>query len=54
MALVEAYRKDTGEKVRVPERWLGHPVLGKPFTATPPQAAKPSAPSAPAAGDKKE
>lgn len=40
MALVMAYRKDTGEKVRVPEHWLAHPVLGGSFSRTKPGRAK--------------
>lgn len=40
MALVTAYRKRDGKKVRIPEHWLGHKVLGKPFRKTRP-AAKP-------------
>lgn len=35
MALIKAYRKDTGEKVRIPEHWLGHPRLGGLFRETP-------------------
>lgn len=35
MAKVKAYRKDTGEIVRVPAHWLEHPELGKPFRKTP-------------------
>jgi hypothetical protein len=37
--LVNAYRKDTGEKVRVPARWFDHPRLGEPFAKTPRQRA---------------
>ena len=50
MAHVTAYRKKTGEKVRVPAHWLDHKVLGKPFTKNPPKSA--SAPAA--AAQKKE
>lgn len=57
--LVTAYRKDTGERVQIPEHWLEHPHLGAPYRKTPPsqpagdtKAAKAS--STPAAGDKKE
>lgn len=39
MALINAYRRDTGEKVLIPERWIGHRVLGKPFRKTPLQRA---------------
>lgn len=35
MGMVPAYRKDTGEKVYVPEHWLDHRTLGKPFRKTP-------------------
>jgi hypothetical protein len=37
MAKVKVYRKDTGEIVRVPEHWIGHPTLGEPFRKTPSQ-----------------
>lgn len=55
--LIDAYRKDTGEKVRVPEHWIGHRVLGAPFAKTPVQKARDAAPiksSAPAADAPKE
>jgi len=32
--IVTVFRKDTGEKVRVPEHWLEHPTLGAPFSRT--------------------
>lgn len=53
MAKVAAYRKDTGEKVYVPEHWIGHPRLGKPFNKTPRQKAADAQKTdkAPAAGD---
>jgi hypothetical protein len=35
---VYAYRKDTGEKVRIPAHWFGT-SLGKPFNKTPRQKA---------------
>lgn len=35
MALIDAHRKDTGETVRIPEHWIGHPELGEPFTTSP-------------------
>jgi hypothetical protein len=62
MPLIDAYRRDTGVKVKVPAHWLDHPTLGKPFARTPTQkardtqaAAPTTAPTkAPAAGDKKE
>lgn len=38
MAKITAYRKDTGEEVRIPEHFLDHPELGKPFRKTKPQA----------------
>lgn len=61
MALIDAYRKDTGDKVRIPGHWIGHPTLGAPFAKTPRQkavetkaaAAAPTT-KAPSAGDKKE
>jgi hypothetical protein len=37
--MVTVYRKDNGEKVQVPDHWVGHPRLGKPFRKTPPQPA---------------
>lgn len=40
MAQVRAYRKDTGEKVWIPEHFLDHPVLSKPFRKTPTQKAR--------------
>lgn len=40
MPQIEAYRKDTGEKVRIPEHWLDDPILGKPFRKTPTQRAR--------------
>lgn len=40
MALIDAYRKDTGAKVRVPAHWFDHPTLGKPFSKTPTQRAR--------------
>jgi hypothetical protein len=54
---VDAYSKRTGKKVRVPEHFLGHPVLGKGFNKTPRQKAADtqagdSAPTAPTSGDK--
>ena len=41
--LIDAYRKDTGEKVRVPEHWFGHRILGAPFAKTPVQRARDAA-----------
>ena len=40
MAKIWAYRTDTGEKVQIPEHFLDHPTLGKPFRKTPSQKAK--------------
>lgn len=34
--LVFAYRRDNGEAVRIPADWLEHPILGIPYSATPP------------------
>ncbi|MBE7701267.1 hypothetical protein H9623_13280 [Oerskovia sp. Sa1BUA8] len=55
MALIDAYRKDTGAKTQIPAHWIGHPVLGKPFSKTPRQKAEDqaaqAAPSTPATGD---
>lgn len=36
---IDVYRKDTGEKVRIPARWINHPRLGEPFAKTPRQRA---------------
>ena len=54
MALIDAYRKDTGEKVRIPGHWIDHPELGRPFAKTPSQKAREtrSTEKAPAAGEK--
>ena len=42
MSFIDAYRSDTGESVRIPEGWLGHPVLGDGFQKTKPNtSAKP-------------
>lgn len=38
MPFVDAYRKDTGQKVRIPAHWFGS-SLGKPFRKTPLQKA---------------
>lgn len=58
MALIDAFRKDTGERVLIPAHWVTHPSLGAPFTTTPRQkavdtrkAAPAATPKAPAAGD---
>ena len=37
MAKVKVYRKDTGEMSWVPEHWMEHPLLSKPFRKTPTQ-----------------
>ena len=34
MAIIQVFRKDTGEKVQNPEHWLDHPTFGEPFTRT--------------------
>jgi hypothetical protein len=54
MALIEVYRTDTGAKVRIPEHWISHPKLGKPFRKTPLQKASEKATSTPATATKKE
>lgn len=36
MAFLTVYRKDNGEKVQVPEHWMDHKTLSKPFRKTPP------------------
>lgn len=63
MAIIDAYRKDNGKKVRIPAHYLEHPVLGKPFAKTPSQRARdqrprpatsaplPAAQTAPVVGD---
>ena len=38
MAFVNVYRKDTGEKVRIPARWVDTPLFA-PFRKTPKQRA---------------
>lgn len=38
--IIDAYRKDTGQKVRIPSHWFDHPTLGKPFRKTPIQRAR--------------
>ena len=35
MAFAEVYAKSTGRKMRVPEHWLEHPVLGQNIRKTP-------------------
>lgn len=46
------YRKDNGTRVVVPEHWVGHKVLGRPFRKTPPPDAPSRRPAtAPTAGD---
>lgn len=50
--LKDAYRKETGDKVRIPEHWLEHRLLGAPFAKTPTQKARDAASAkTPAAGD---
>lgn len=36
MTKILVYRKDTGERVSVPEAWMNNPRLSKPFRKTPP------------------
>lgn len=40
MAKIKVYRKDTGELTWVPEHFMDHPVLSKPFRKTPTQKAR--------------
>lgn len=40
MPFIEAYVSKTGEKVRVPARWLDHPVLGRGLRKTPKSKAR--------------
>lgn len=49
MAQITAYRCDDGSKVRIPEHWLDHEVLGAPFTRTKP-APTPAATPVPSPG----
>lgn len=51
MAKITAYRKDTGEEVRIPEHFLDHPELGKPFRKTKPTAQSTGSAAAPKAAD---
>lgn len=61
MAFIEVYAKSTGRKMRVPEHWLEHPVLGQDIRKTPlsekqqreadARLAKADTTDAPAAGD---
>ncbi len=51
MAKITAYRKDTGEEVRIPEHFLDHPELGKPFRKTKPAAPSTGSAAAPKAAD---
>ena len=53
MALISAYRTDTGQKVEIPDSWIGHPVLGKKFRKTPRQRAADQK-KAPTAGETTE
>ncbi len=52
MAKINAYRVDTGEKVRIPEHWLDDPTLGKPFRKTPAQRARDTEKTGPTPGPK--
>lgn len=47
MAQITAYRRDSGAKVRIPEHWLDHKVLGAPYSRTRP-APKPAPQHTPA------
>ena len=47
--IITAYRRDTGEKVRVPAHYFEHPTLGAPFVKT-----RPSKKAAVAASDSKK
>ena len=38
MAIIQAFRKDSGEKVQIPEHWLDHTKFGEPFTRTLPKS----------------
>ena len=35
MAFVTVFRRSNGEKVRVPQTWMKHPVLKEPFSSSP-------------------
>lgn len=55
MALVNAYDKTTGEKLKhqVPERFIGHPIFGPNLSKTPRQKASDTprtTPKSPASG----
>jgi hypothetical protein len=54
MAKVPVYRKDTGERVYIPEHWLDNKNLSKPFRKTPPTTGGTTSTTTPASGDKKE
>lgn len=43
MSKIKVYRKDTGALVWVPQHFMDHPVLSKPFRKTPTQRAADSA-----------
>lgn len=47
--IITAFRRDTGEKVRVPAHYFEHPTLGAPFVKT-----KPVKKAAVAASDSKK
>jgi hypothetical protein len=49
---IDVWRKDNGEKVRVPQHWMDDPELGKPFTTTEPKADPAAAKAADAAKGK--
>lgn len=41
--LITVYRRDTGEKVRIPPHWLDQPDLAEPFERTPSSRAREAA-----------
>lgn len=41
--LITVYRRDTGEKVRIPPHWLDNPDLAGPFERTPSSRARDAA-----------
>lgn len=55
MRFVEAYDRHTGEKLPhlVPERFIGHPVIGPHLAKTPRQEAEEQTPAATVAGPAK-
>lgn len=49
--LITVYRRDTGEKVRIPPHWLDNPDLAEPFQRTPSSRARTAATSTPTDAD---